>query len=326
MTTIKPFGRLSRRTVLATGATALAAPALRAQSGPLRFIFPFAAGGAGDALTRIIADEVGRALGETTIVEARPGAGGQIGTQAVINAAPDGRTFLVTPVAPIIIHPIVFPQLPYDPFRDLAPISLVTTFDFALAINPDTPVKTLAELVTWMKQDSRRATYGSPGVGNLPHFFGALMAEKIGVPMQHTPYRGSAPALTDLMGGQVPMVMTTTSDVTELARGGRIRVLAVSGRERSPFLPDVPTFTEAGIPIAGGAWYGLYTKAGAPQDMIAKVSRATMAAMRAPAVREKVLGLSMVPTGSTPEELATIQKADHEAWTPAVRASGFKPS
>lgn len=318
---------MDRRHFIAGAALApFAAGASRAQSGPLRFIFPFAAGGAGDALTRVVADEVGRALNDTAIVEARPGAGGQIGTQAVINAPADGRTLLLTPVAPIIIHPIIFPQLPYDPFRDLAPISLVTTFDFALAINPDTPAKTLTELVAWMKQDPRRTTYGSPGVGNLPHFFGALMAETIGVPMQHAPYRGSAPALNDLLGGQVPMVMTTTSDVTELARAGRIRVLAVSGRERSPFLPDVPTFSEAGIPIVGSAWYGLYTKAGAPAETIARVGRATMAAMRDAGVREKVLRLSMVPSGSTPEDLARIQKEDHEAWTPAVKASGFKPS
>lgn len=318
---------MDRRHFIAGAALApFAARASRAQSGPMRFIFPFAAGGAGDALTRIVADEVGRALNDTAIVEARPGAGGQIGTQAVLNAPADGRTFLLTPVAPIIIHPIIFPQLPYDPFRDLAPISLVTTFDFALAINPDTPAKTLTELVAWMKQDPRRTTYGSPGVGNLPHFFGALMAEKIGVPMQHAPYRGSAPALNDLLGGQVPMVMTTTSDVTELARAGRIRVLAVSGRERSPFLPDVPTFSEAGIPIVGSAWYALYTKAGAPAETIARVGRATMAAMRDAGVKEKVLRLSMVPAGSTPEDLARIQKEDHEAWTPAVKASGFRPS
>jgi tripartite-type tricarboxylate transporter receptor subunit TctC len=318
---------MDRRQVIAGAALApLVMRTAHAQSGPMRFIFPFAAGGAGDALTRIVADEVGKALNETAIVEARPGAGGQIGTQAVINASPDGRTLLLTPVAPIIIHPIVFPQLPYNPFTDLAPISLVTTFDFALAVNPATPARTLAELVAWLKADPRRATYGSPGVGNLPHFFGALMGEKVGVPMQHAPYRGSAPALTDLVAGQVPMVMTTTSDVTELARAGRIRVLAVSGRERSPFLPDVPTFTEAGVPIVGAAWYALYTKTGAPAEMIGKVSRAVMAAMRAEPIRQRILALSMVPTGSTPDELARIQKADHEAWTPAVRASGFKPS
>jgi tripartite-type tricarboxylate transporter receptor subunit TctC len=318
---------MDRRHFIAGAAlTPLAARMAGAQSGPLRFVFPFAAGGAGDALTRIVADEVGRALNETAIVEARPGAGGQIGTQAVTNAAPDGRTLLLTPIAPVVIHPIVFPQLPYDPFKDLAPVSLVTTFDFALAVHPDTPAKTLAELVAWLKQDPRRGTYGSPGVGNLPHFFGALLAEKIGVPLQHAPYRGSAPALTDLVAGQVPMVITTTSDVTELAKGGRIRILAVSGRERSPFLPDVPTFTEAGVPITGGAWYGLFTRAGSPPDMVARISRAVMAAMRDPGVKEKVLRLSMVPTGSTPEELARIQREDNEAWTPAVKASGFKPS
>lgn len=317
---------LSRRLLLAAGTSTLAAPAVLAQSGPVRFIFPFAAGGAGDGLTRLVADAVSRALGEPTIVEARPGAGGQIGTQAVINAPPDGRTLLHTPIAPVVIHPIIFPQLPYDPFRDLAPISLVTTFDFVLAIHPDTPAQTLAELIPWLKQDPRRGTYGSPGVGNLPHFFGALLAEKIGVPLHHAAYRGAAPALTDLMGGQLPMVIVGTSDAAELAKAGRIRVLAVSGRERSPFLPDVPTFIESGVAISGGAWYGLFTKAGSPPDMISRIGGAVMAAMRDPALRQKVLGLALVPVGSTPEELGRIQREDRDAWAPAVKASGFQPT
>jgi tripartite-type tricarboxylate transporter receptor subunit TctC len=326
MPKIRSLTLLSRRAVLGAAASVLAAPALRAQSGPIRVIFPFAGGGAGDALTRIVTAEIAAALNETAFAEPRPGAGGQIGVQAVINAPADGRTLLLTPVAPITIHPIVYPQLPYDPFRDLAPIAQVTTFDFALAVHPDTPAKTVAELVAWVKQDAKRATFGSPGAGTLPHFFGIMMGNALGLPMQHAAYRGSAPALGDLVAGQVPMVMTTTSDVTELARGGRIRVLAVSAKERSPFLPDVPTFHELGIAIVGGAWYGLYTKAGAPQAMIDRISAAVAAALRTEPVRARILGLSMVPTGTSPAELAAIQKADHEAWTPAVRASGFSPS
>jgi tripartite-type tricarboxylate transporter receptor subunit TctC len=291
----------------------------------LRVIFPFAAGGVGDALSRIMADELSRALGEPAIMEARPGAGGQLGLQAVRNAAPDGRTLLMTPIAPIVIHPIIYPNLPYDPFRDLTPISQIATFDFCLAVGPATPATTLAEFITWVKQDPRRGSYGSPGAGTLPHFFGLMMGRASGIEVTHVAYRGSAPALTDLIGGQVPMVMTTTSDVVEFAKAGRVRVLAVSGQTRSPFLSDVPTFTELGVPVAGNAWYAAYTGAGVPQAQVERLNRAIVSAVTAPATRDRILGLSLVPTGTSGADLAAIQRADFEHWGPAVRASGFKP-
>lgn len=321
--------RTSRRDVLrgtAALAAGLAAPAVRAQAGPIRIIFPFVAGGSGDALCRLMADAMGKAIGETIIVESRPGAGGQVGVRAVIAAPPDGHNILITPIAPVAIHPLVFPQLPYDPFTELAPVTQLTTFDFALAIHPGTPAKTLPELIAWMKQDPKRATYGTPGAGTLPHFFGALLGEAIGVTMQHAAYRGSAMSLTDLAAGQVPMVMTTTSDLIQLARAGSVRVIAVSGKERSPFLPDVPTFEESGIRIVGGGWYGMYVRAGTPAALIGKYNAAAVAALKSPALRERIEALAMVPSGTSPEEFAAIQKADNAAWAPAVKASGFKPT
>ena len=319
---------LSRRGTMlgaAAASAALAAPA-SAQGGPLRIVFPFTAGGSGDALCRLMADAMGRVLGETIIVEPRPGAGGQVGVRAVCDGPADGRQILVTPIAPISIHPIVFPSLPYDPFRDLAPVAQLTEFDFAIAVNPQTPARTMPELIAWMKADPRNATYGSPGAGTLPHFFGALLGKAIGVPMQHAAYRGSSSTMTDLAAGQVPMVITTTADLIQLARAGSIRVIAVSGTSRSPFLPDVPTFKESGIPIEGAGWYGMYVKAGTPGALVATYNEAAVEALKQPQLRERIEGLAMIPTGTSPAALAAIQKRDHEAWTPAVLASGFKPT
>lgn len=319
---------LSRRSLIGTAVAsgvALAAPRVAAQSGPLRIIFPYSAGGSGDALCRLMADAMGKTLAENIIVESRTGAGGQIGVRAVAEGPADGRQLLITPIAPISIHPIVFPNLPYNPFRDLAPIAQLTAFDFALAVHPDTPAKTVAEFVTWMKQDPKNATYASPGAGTLPHFFGALLGQAVGVPMQHAAYRGSSSIVTDLIAGQLPSVITTTSDLIQVARAGSTRVIAVSGPTRSPFLPDVPTFKESGIPIEGAGWYAMYAKAGTSPDLLLKYNEAAVAALKQPALRERIEGLAMVPTGTSPEQLAAIQKQDNETWTPAVKASGFKP-
>lgn len=305
-------------------ATALASPAI-AQTGPMRVIFPFALGGAGDVISRIVADEVGRALGETAVVESRPGGGGQAGVRAVLGAPADGRTLLCTPVAPITIHPILFPQLGYDPFTDLAPISQVATFDFALAVKRETPVATLSDLGPWLRADPARATFGSPGAGTLPHFFGVMVARTLGLDLRHAAYRGSAAALAELLGGHVPMVISTTSDLVELARDGRIRLLAVSAASRSPFLPDVPTFREGGMPIVGDGWFAVYARAGAPTPVIERLSSIVAGAFRSEPIRQRMLAMASMPTGTTGDDLARIQRAHHEAWAPVVRASGFRP-
>jgi tripartite-type tricarboxylate transporter receptor subunit TctC len=185
--------------------------------------------------------------------------------------------------------------------------------------------KTLKELVEWVRADPSRGSYGTPAAGTLPHFFAVQFARTAGLDLRHVGYRGSAAALTDLVGGQIPIVVTTTSDVLEQHKGGRIRVLATSDRGRSPFLLDVPTFREAGYAIEGAGWYGMYAPAATPADVVERLNGAVVAAVRSPAIKERLLAFGLVPTGTSAAELAKIQQADSELWAPAVKASGFTP-
>ena len=309
-------------------ATLVAAPAPAfAQMGEqtVRIVFPFAAGGSGDALARLIAEHLRTALNQPVIVENRTGAQGRLGVQAVKAAAPDGNTILLTPVAPMSVYQHVYKALAYDPVADFAPVSQVATFDFALAVGPQVPAASLKELVAWVKANPVQGSYGTPAAGSLPHFFAVSFAKAAGLDLRHVGYRGSAAALTDLMGGQIPIVLTTTSDVLESHKAGRIKVLATSASARSPFLAGVPTFKEAGFDIEGGGWYGVFAPAGTPADALARLNAAVVGAVRTPQVKERLLAFGLVPTGTSAAELAHIQKADSDLWAPAVKASGFTP-
>jgi tripartite-type tricarboxylate transporter receptor subunit TctC len=318
--------RLVAAMLFAAGALALP-PAARAQIGeqPMRIVFPFAAGGSGDALARLLAEHLRVALNQPVIVENRLGAQGRIGVQAVKAAAPDGKTLLLTPVAPMSVYAHVYKSLSYDPVRDFQPISQVATFDFAIAVGPQVSAKSLTELVDWIKADPTRGSYGTPAAGTLPHFFAVQFARTAGLDLRHVGYRGSAAALTDLVGGQLPIVVTTTSDLLEQHKGGGVRVLATSDKARSPFLPDVPTFREAGYDIEGAGWYGVYAPAATPADAVERLNTAVVAAVGSPAIKERLLAFGLVPTGTSAAELARIQQADSQLWAPAVTASGFTP-
>ena len=266
------------RLLAAAAIVALHITAAHAQLGgePLRIVFPFAAGGSGDALARLIAEHMRASLNRPVIVENRTGAQGRLGVQAVKAASPDGNTLLLTPVAPMSIYSHVYKALAYDPVADFAPVSQVATFDFAVAVGPQVPAKTLKELVDWVKANPEQGSYGTPAAGSLPHFFAVSFGKAAGLDLRHVGYRGSAAALTDLVAGQIPIVSTTTSDVLEHHKAGRIRVLATSAGERSPFLPDVPTFKEAGFGIEGSGWYGMFAPAGTPQDALARLGAAVV--------------------------------------------------
>jgi tripartite-type tricarboxylate transporter receptor subunit TctC len=294
-------------------------------SEPVRLVFPFAAGGSGDALARLIAEHLRIALDQPVIVENRVGAQGRIGVQAVKGAAPDGKTLLLTPVAPMSVYVHVYKSLAYDPVGDFQPVSQVATFDFALAVGPQVSAKSLKELVDWVKANPAQGSYGTPAAGTLPHFFAVSFARAAGLDLRHVGYRGSAAALADLVGGQIAIVVTTTSDLLEQHKAGRIRVLATSDRQRSPFLPDLPTFKEAGYDIEGTGWYGIFVPARTPSDIIERFNKAIVAAVQTPAVKERLLAFGLQPTGTSPAELGRIQKADSELWAPAVKASGFTP-
>ena len=301
----------------------LAATAARAQGNVIRIIFPFAPGGSGDATARLLADALQARLGQTVLVENRTGGAGRIGVNAVKNAAPDGGTLLFTPFAAVTIYPVAYRSLDYDPFTDLVPITQVCTFDFAIAVRSDFPSRTPRELVAWLKANPARAQYGSPGAGALPHFFGLLFGRAAGVDMTHIAYKGTAPALADLLGGQIPMVSSTVSDFLELHRAGKVRVIATSGEARTADLPDVPTFKESGIDIVGSGWYGVFAPARTPPALVARLNAALTAALREPELRARVAGFGLQPTGTSPEELAAIQRADADKWGPIVKASGF---
>jgi tripartite-type tricarboxylate transporter receptor subunit TctC len=315
-------GRFARLVLLLIVAM-VAVTSVRAQSNTIRIIFPFAAGGSGDATARLLADKLQTSLGQTVLVENRTGGAGRIGVNAVKNAAADGSTLLFTPFAAVTIYPFAYRSLDYDPFTDLAPLTQVCTFDFALAVRSDFPAKTLQELVTWLKANPASAQYGSPGAGALPHFFGLLFGRAAGVEMTHIAYKGTAPALSDLLGGQIPMVSSTVSDFLELHRAGKIRVIATSGEERTTDLPDVPTFKESGIDIVGSGWYGMFAPARTPLDVIARLNAALVAALAQPDLKARISGFGLKPTGTSSAQLAAIQKADADKWAPIVKASGF---
>jgi tripartite-type tricarboxylate transporter receptor subunit TctC len=322
----RAIGNLAAVLLALVAAAALSLPT-QAQIGgePIRIVFPFAAGGSGDALARLIAEHLRIALDQPVIVENRAGAQGRIGVQAVKTAAPDGKTILLTPVAPMSIYAHVYKALGYDPVTDFQPVSQVATFDFAIAVGPQVPAKSLPELVDWLKADPSRGSYGTPAAGTLPHFFAVQFARAAGLDLRHVGYRGSAAALTDLVGGQIPMVVTTTSDLLEQHKAGRIRVLATSDKDRSPFLADIPTFKEAGYAIQGSGWYGVFAPAKTPPEIVDRLNKAIVAAVQMPAVKERLLAFGLQPTGTSAAELSRIQQADSELWAPAVRASGFTP-
>ena len=293
---------------------------------PVRIVFPFAPGGGGDALARMMAEELRSGLNRNVVVENKTGAAGQIGVVDVVNAAPNGDTLLITPIAPVVVYQNVYKNLKYDPFKDLKPVSLIADFEFAIGVATNVPAKTLPELVAWLKANPTKANFGSPGAGALPHFFGILFGKSIDVEMNHVAYRGSALALVDLIAGQVPIVVTTTSDLLAAHQGGKIRILATSDTQRSPLVPDVPTFKEMGYNIEGTAWYAVFAPAQTPDETLNRYSRIFSDALKTPAMKDRLLKLGLYAKGSTPAELGMLQRQHADLWAPAVKASGFSPA
>ena len=320
---------LSRRALLATGAAALGCAigfdAMAQSQNAVRLIYPFAAGSGGDTLARIVAEKLNTGLSVPVIVENRTGAAGRIGVKAVVSAEPDGMTLLFVPNPPVAIYPHSYPNLEYDPVRDLTPVSLAATFDVALAVSSKNDIKTVKELIAWAKANPSQADYGSPGAGGLGHFLGVMVATDTGLDLKHVSYRGSGAVMADLLGGQIPIAVIPLGDALELHRGGKARVLATSGDARSPLLPDVPTMKEAGINAQGQGWYAVYAPAKTPPETVNRLNKIIVDGLSDPATKEKILKLNIVPRTSSPEELAAFRDADGARWAPAVKASGFKP-
>ena len=305
-------------------AAALLSTSASAQQGTIKFLVGFPAGASLDAMTRLVAEKMQASLGQPVIVENRPGAAGQIAMSAVKAAAPDGTLLVMTPLVTVVTAPHIQP-LPYDPFKDFAPVAHAADFLFAFAMGPATPAKDLKSYVGLVKQDAKYGNYASAATGSLPHFFSLLFAEKAGLTMTHIGYKGTAQAMTDLLGGQIAAFMGTVSDVAPQHKAGKIVAVATSGAARSKHLPEVPTFKELGYDIQGAGWYAAYAPAGTPAPVIDRLSKAIIAAINAPDVRQRLDNYGMEPTGLPPAELARIHKRDYDQWGPVIKASGFKP-
>lgn len=321
---------LSRRRLLlgllaGSGALAAAAP-LPAQE-TTKILVGFPAGATSDTLTRLIAEQIGKRLRQTIIVENKAGAGGRLANEAVKAAAPDGATLLMTPVATMSIYPHSYAgQLRYDPFKDFAPVAHLANFQIGLAVGANVPAATLAEYVAWVKKDpGKNGFYASAAAGSIPHFFGVMFARAAGISLTHVPYKGTGPAMQALAAGEIPAVSTVTADIKPLVAAGKARLLAVGGERQDPAFPGVPTFRELGFDLVAQPWYGLFAPAGTPTPVIEKLAEAVAQAMADPAFHRRLVELALEPTGYGPQRLAQIMKADYERWGPAIRASGYKP-
>jgi len=308
-------------------AAALVCPAAFAQTArtPAKMLVGYPPGGAVDVLGRMFAEPMSEALGRTVIVENRPGAVGQIAAEALKAATPDGNTLMLAPDATVVIRPQTLSKPPFDPFADFAPVAHTGNWAFALGIHAGLPAKTLADYVSWVKADSARASFASSGAGGSTHFFGVLLGQTLGVPLVQVPYKGAGPAILDVVAGHIPATIQPLGTLLAQAKGGKIAVLGMSGRERSPAAPEVPTFAELGHPaLTADGWFGIFAPAGTPAETVAKLNAAFARAMRASAVKDKMRNLDLEVREMSAAEFAAVVRAGYDRWGPIIRASGFR--
>lgn len=262
-------------------------------------------------------------LNQPVLVENRPGAAGRIALEAVKNAPPDGLTLAVLPSGPMVVLPHVFRKLGYDPFKDFTPVSQVCAFQFDIVSGPGSNVKSIAEMAARAKSDPASATFGSSGNGTLPHFLGVMLADAAKIPLTHVPFQGGAPAVQALMGGHIGYTIDTLVETMEMYRAGKVKVVAVTGPKRSPQMPDVPTLKEQGVDMEATGWFAVYGPAGMAPDLVRRLNQAANAALKDPAVLDKLSRLGLEPVGSTPEQLAAAHRADYARWEKPIKATGF---
>ncbi len=328
-----PAHRASRRTTLRFGlaAAALGAFGIRpaaAQGLPetARIIVGFPPGGAPDIVARRLADALAGKLARAVVVDNRPGAGGRIAVDAARQSPADGATLLLNPAGVLTINPHSYKKLNYDPFKDFTPISLAAQIDFGFGVGPAVPaeVKDVTGFATWARANPGKVTYGSPAAGAAPHFVGDALSRSLNLGMTHVPYRGGAPALNDLMGGQISALVLTLGDMIQQAKAGKLRLLAASGPARSKFAPDVLTFTEQKVPgLELRDWFGIYIAGNATPEVVAKVAPVVSAALASADYAQALALAGIEAAHSSPAELDRVARADLERWGPIVKASGF---
>ncbi len=312
----------------AAASGALPAPALAQDawpSKPIRMIVPFPPGGSTDVLGRILAEELRTALGQPVIVENKPGAGGNIGGELAARAAPDGYTLLMAAAGPTVINPSLYTRMAYDPAKDLAPVSLLVDDHNLMAVHPSVPAATVAEFVSWAKANPTRVTFGSPGNGTPAHLGGELFNQMAGTRMTHVPYKGSGPAVADLMGGQISVMIDNMPALLPHARSGKLRALAVASESRASGAPDLPTVAESGLPgFTVTAWKALMVPTGTPAAIIERLNGTLKLVLAKPDIRQRLIDMGAEPVGSSPQAFADRIAKETVSWAALVKRTGVR--
>ncbi len=307
------------------GSAALAAPNIGAQtdSPPIRILVGFPAGGTIDVTARLLADQLKNELGATVIVDGKPGAGGQIAAQALKQSAPDGRTLLLSPDHTMVMIPLTLKTPGFSPLTDFAPVAQVARYAGGFAVAGHTGARNLDEFFAWVRRNPQQGNVGVPAPGSIPQFFVHKLGETAKLALVSAPYRGSAPLVQDLIGGQLAAGTTALGDFVEQHAAGKLRVVAVLGDKRSPALPDVPTFTEQGYPIQWDYWLGFFAPAGTPGAETLRINAALARVLGRAEVRERMNKIVFEPMFSSPEDLTRLVRAGTAYWEPIVRSSGW---
>lgn len=315
-----------RRIFFATAALCIAAVALPAYADdkPLRILVGFAPGGVTDVVARTVAEKLRESLGRTVLVENKPGAGGRIAAADLKAAAPDGNTIMVTTETIAVLAPFVFKDLPFDSKKDFVPLSQLATFQLALTIPASVPAKNFAEYAAWLKADPSRANFGAVS-GSQSQFLGSIIGDSLGLKMNYVPYAGGAQMAQDLAGGHLNAGLDAVSQNAQAHKAGKVRILATTGSNRSPMVPDVPTFKELGYPIETTGYLAAFAPAGTPPAVVQKLSDAMVQAMKSPDVQQKMLAAGLESAGVPSEELARLMDSGTQRWAGVVKKIGFVP-
>ncbi|MDP3619793.1 MAG: Bug family tripartite tricarboxylate transporter substrate binding protein [Ramlibacter sp.] len=326
MTSRRDFVK-SSAALAALGATGLSLPA-RAQNLDLaKVLCGFPPGGTSDAISRRIAEKLRGGYANNVVVENKPGAGGQIAITLLKDSPADGSTLLLTPSSMLSIYPYVYKSLPYKPLEDVQPVSLACYFNHAFGVGPAVPesVKTIKDFLAWAKENPTKANYGSPGAGSMPHLIVALLNKLTGQDLKHIPYRGSAPGIQDLLGGQISAMSSPVGDYLPYLKTGKLRLLAISGQNRSRFVPDVATYRQQGFPVTVREWYGVFLPGKATPEVVRRAAAYLQPALAQPDLISSMAQVGMEVESSSPQVLGDLLRADAEEWRRLIKQIGFTP-
>ncbi len=294
-------------------------------SKPVRYIVSFPPGGSADLVSRAMAPRMAERLGQQVVVENRPGAGGNIGVDAVAKSAPDGHTIGLAAAGALAINLSLYPNMPFDPVKDLAPVSLLATIPIVIASNPSSGAASVRELIALARSQPGKLSFGTTGSGSAMHLAGELLKMMAGIDMVHVPYKGSGPAASDLAGGQIPLAIVDLTSALPHIRSGRIKAVAVTGASRTVTAPDIPTVAESGVPgFDAVGWFGVVAPAGTPAPIVARLNAEIVDALKLPEVRQRLLAGGAEPATSTPEEFGRLIRSESAKWAKVIKAAGVK--